>query len=711
MLLKRVQPRQPRKISNRRTKTEKAEKTLEEILAGENADALIASLSATERKLLEDLAEEIRVGGDGKLLEHLWKFDYVRPPPTMEQFLTDEYWAGQVTAMTEDNPGLWPTWRQILTKDWDLGSRIHNAVLTGSLGSGKTNGGVLIMLYRFALISLLRNPQNFVGLSTGSKIIYCFLSVTRAQVGETAWAAALNVMGRSPYFVEELKFNPDARYSGQVIEFPKNLQISAGSKGQHILGRNSLGVMLDEGNFRLEKNPDQRAYKLYHEIRTRIKNRFQKRAGFLPAVSLIASSAADETAFTELVIKEIAEKNDPATEIVYSNSIYKIKDAHTWLQLGVPEKLVKLHANEYHPEVFRVAYGLKNTLPSILAGTFDLKRRPKTLPIEEPPIGSKIEYVPIDYLSEYKRDPIGSLQGLSGISIGGSYRLFTSTVDIEWAISEGEKAGLVNPCTIPTIPLSEEDDREIWDFLNHKLFLTRQNGLIKPIRHSGAPRFAHMDLATRTQAGIGVCHMVGFKEVDGLVEKGTGKVFAEQRLIVEYDFILSITGGTVKPISFEKIQKFFIWLRDICGFQFGLITADTFQSFMQLQMLETRGFKTGSLSCDKTKAPYYSLRAGFEERRILMFRQPALVHELENLIDGPKMIDHPPAEDGGTKDLSDGTAGSFLNCVSSGESGTSQYSDPGISSTGTIESQIETPIIQIDVPPFRRATRRFVSKS
>jgi hypothetical protein len=629
-------PIAPRHKSNRTT-LETASRTLEQCFSGENVDKLLAGLSDKEREFLEEMVKEIREGGNSPQLNELWKFDYLRHPPTMAEFIEDPYWLGNTTEQTHDQQGLWPTWKELLYEDFDLDSRLHNVVITGSLGSGKTTVMVIVMLYRLALASLMRNPHNFMSLMPGSRIFFVLLSVTRAQVADTAFGDAMNFMGRSPYFLEELHFEPESKYSGQKIDLGRSIQLTAGSRSQHIIGKNTMGIGMDEGNFRLEANPDLKAYKLYNEVRMRLKNRFQKTSGFLPAISIIASSARDESAFTESIITDIHKKGDFKTEKVYVQSLYRMKHAARWRELGVVDDIVEQHANKYGPQWFKVAYGLKNVTPSILRGWYT----PTGLPLEgeaheEIPRGSRTELVPSEYIDDYDRDIIGALQSLSGISIGGSFRLFTSTIDIEWCIIEGEKAGLKNPCQTDFIPLSEEDDREIWDFLEHGTFLLRQGGLIKPRRHPNSPRFAHMDLATRSMAGIAICHMVGWREIQDLVDRKTGSVFAEQRLIVEYDFILTVVAGKTKPISFEKIQKFFIWLRERCGYNWGMITADSYQSFMQLQMLQTRNFPTDNLSLDKSKGPYFAWRAGFEEHRILTFRQDMMVAEAEKLIDNPR---------------------------------------------------------------------------
>jgi hypothetical protein len=513
----------------------------------------------------------------------------------------------------------------------------------------------IIMLYRLAMARLLRNPQNFFGLSKGSYIYYVVLSLTKGAVQETVFGDMQNFMGASPFFIEECHFNPDLKYSNFRINIRNGVYLTAGSKGWHAIGRNVMGVFLDEGNWRLESNPDVTAYKLYDEVRTRIQNRFQKLSGFLPAISILASSARDESSFTERVITDIKRINDPRTQTVYRFAVYNIKR----------------HALKLKPRRFCVAHGLKNVEPCILSGWYNNRDEPLPAVAGDPfsireaaPPGSLTEYVPEDYLEAFKRNCKTALQSISGISAGGSNRLFASTIDVEYAITEAERVGAVNPSIqgADYVALSDEDNMQAWNYLEHKRFLVMQHSRISPLRHPGAPRFGHLDLATSSVAGLAICHVAGSERVSGVVDTNTGVVFDELRLIVEFDFILAIVSGKSKPINFEKIQKFIFWLREKCGYHFELITADTYQSVGPLQLLQSRGFKTGTLSIDRTKVPYYTLRTGFEERRIRIYRHPVLVRELENLIDGGVKVDHPET---GSKDVADAVCGAYVNAVSS----------------------------------------------
>jgi hypothetical protein len=491
------------------------------------------------------------------------------------------------------------------------------------------------------LTRLLRNPTEFFGLSKGSRIVYSMLSITRSVVAETVLGDALGMMAQSRFFLEECQFNPDRKYTNQHIPLGNDIVLTAGSKGWHLIGRNVIGVALDEGNFRTEKNPDTKAYELFNDVRIRIKNRFQRIEGFLPAISIIASSARDESSFTEKIIQEIEREQSP-TQRVYRYAAYD----------------VRAHVLRLPPERFKVAYGLRNIDPVILSGTYDKQGNPLQGPFDEPPAGAKTVLIPINYQNEFKRRIKTSLQSICGITTGGSNRFFYNPLDIDRAVERAKEKNIINPCKITMIPLSNEDDKQIWDFLEHREFLVRRLGAIQPRRNPSAVRFAHIDHATTGVAGLSICHISARRKTEQV--GADGKPFAEYKIAVEYDFILSIVPGTVKPISYEKIQKFFFWLRDKCGYSFALITADQFQSEMPLQMLEARGFNVGKLSLDRTKGPYLTWRTGFEEDCIDIFAQPVLMKEMEDLVDTGDKIDHPME---GTKDCADAAAGCYYDAV------------------------------------------------
>lgn len=204
-----------------------------------------------------------------------------------------------------------------------------------------------------------------------------------------------------------------------------------------------------------------------------------------------------------------------------------------------------------------------------------------------------------------------------------------------------------------------EDDLNIWDCFVRERVMVRKSGSVQPLRHASSKRYVHIDLATRSTAGIAVCHLVGRSQPESRSE--------QYQLIVEYDFILALVPGREPPIYLQKIAEFIFWLRDECGFRFGQITADQFQSEMLLQALAAQGLTTDHLSVDRNKSVYEAWRSGIEGHQIRLYRHDLLLKEAEFLQELEKKLDHGV---GGSKDLTDAAAGAYFNAITSGEKAT-----------------------------------------
>jgi len=618
-------------------------------------------LAEGQRKLLERLHPQI-LRGQLAELHSLWLLDYRNEAPTIEEFIQDDYYLGTSLHPTENKHGLWPGWQDWLKESANLDSFLHNLVITGAIGIGKSLIMVTLLLYRLCLCALLRDPYAFFGLARGSPIFFLLLSVSLSTVKDTLWPTALKLMAASPFFQEVCNFESNKRYANLTIPLVVNpgmedevrITFTGGSKAQHQIGRNTLVVGIDEANFRLEKNPQQYGYSLFTDVRTRLTSRFQ-RGGFMPGLTIVASSAADESSMTEQVIQQIEKDHDRRGQMIVRQAIYRVK----------PD--LKLR-----PWNFKVAYGLPNVEPFILRGCYGHNGAVIAPSAECPaqlsasqdavPEGAQTELVPGDYYDDFARCTWKALQQHSGISLGGTHRLFPSLVDIEKCLTESAQENVLNPARVPVFIISDEDSRTIRDELVPGTFVTKEQGRYQPSRHPHRKRFAHLDLATTGMAGLAICHLADPPATPGPQAAGCNSL--SFRLTVEYDFILTITGGKTRPISFEKILNFIVWLRGTCGYQFGMVTADSYQSTFLLQTLQSRGFETQVQSVDRDKRAYLAWKTGFQEGRIRLYRQDQLLKEVAALIELDKKIEH-PAE--GTKDTADAAAGAFLNAISSQE--------------------------------------------
>ena len=617
------------------------------------------SLSVDQRNLFHQL-QQLPPDRRSRAVDDLVRRDYRTPPPTIEEFLRDNYYLGRALGRTATNEGLWPRWVEWLSQYAGLESFLHNLVITGGLGIGKTHVLLALLLYRISLCACLRDPYLFYGLSRGSPIDFLLLSISQGALRGTAWLAALRLMGSSPFFREHCRYDHRRAHAGlEVIlriaaagaeEF--QITLSGGSKGQHHLGRNVLGVGLDEGNFRLERDPQEYAAGLYADLRTRMVSRYQRLGGLLPGISIVASSAGQETCFTEQLIEQIEQADDPQGQRVVRQAIYRVKPGLR-------------HCGWW----FRVSFGLPNVEPAILPGCCNEAGEPIPPPAGCPPDlaqphqpvppNARAELVPGDYYDEFVRSPRRQLQQVSGISLGGTHRLFPSLADIHRCLELSVQDGVPVPTRATILSVSDEDTRPIAADLRPEVFvrLTGRNSW-EPVRHPLRRRYAHLDLAINGLAGIAICHLVDPAPPPG----GPGRV-PPHYLTVEFDFILTLAPGKARPICYDKILELFYWLRT-CGFNFGSITADSFQSQHMLQTLRAQGFPADLQSVDRDKGAYLALQGGFQEHSLRLYPQAQFLKEAAALIDRDAKIDHPP---GGTKDTTDAVAGAYLSAISSDE--------------------------------------------
>lgn len=211
--------------------------------------------------------------------------------------------------------------------------------------------------------------------------------------------------------------------------------------------------------------------------------------------------------------------------------------------------------------------------------------------------------------------------------------------------------------------ISRDDAQNIWDYIDPLRFIIRNFNHTLPLRYPHHTRYAHVDLAQSSAAGLAICHLVAHQPVSNV--RPMGESFTELRFIVEYDLILRILPGRNNFISIDKIQNLFVRLRNHWGFHFGLITFDMYQSAMAMELLQAKGFNTERRSIDKDKTAYIAWRAAAQEQRLRFYPHQLLLTEMSQLLDCGSKFDHPPG--GGTKDVADAVAGAYLNAISSDE--------------------------------------------
>ena len=107
----------------------------------ERDDPAFRVLTVSEKEAVLDVLSEISSGGSSTTLEELYLTDFWRKPPTIEEFLTDDYFLGSVCKPDAESGqmGLIPEMRDDLIEAFHRGREVNcsQLIFTGPIGGGK----------------------------------------------------------------------------------------------------------------------------------------------------------------------------------------------------------------------------------------------------------------------------------------------------------------------------------------------------------------------------------------------------------------------------------------------------------------------------------------------------------------------------------------------------------------------------------------------
>jgi len=536
-----------------------------------------------------------------------------------------------------------------------------------SHNTGKSTFAVLAIIRTIYELSCYEHISSLFNLFGVSRIAFAYLSVTRTQAQSTGFALMVEWLDSISYFRE--MFQRKAGIDTMVIWPQERLLITFGSVANHFIGMNLIGSILDEANFFSGRSREESDFKmntkvaeLYTQIVTRSESRFIVN-GVNHSLSILVSSSTVESSFTEDQRKK--SKGDIHT-LVASPSIWEVKPQN------------------YCGTRFYVYTGGDSVDPFVVKEVqdFNMLLKNKKLPLIKTNISAKSAYsllpasiqanliaVPIEHKKAFDGDIIIALQDLAGYSVSSANKLFTSKDAYKKAIH----TELAHPFSRTQITLSTTKEPLQEGFLPLKSYLNTD--IMFPKKHM--PRFVHLDLAlTGDSAGIAMCYIAGWKTIykqdipEGELIDVDGNYEVEDEIkipILAYDFMLRIDPPK-KPnkIALSKIRDFLVYLRQVRGVKFGLITADQFQSAQLLQELDELDFNTAGLSVDRTADAYLTFTNLLYEERVNLYDYSPFKQEIFNVIYYPakKKVDHPVR---GSKDVADAVVGSAWSALKSAD--------------------------------------------
>jgi hypothetical protein len=445
------------------------------VLEGDSLE-LLDRLSSNEKKVAWEVLQQLKEGGEYNWLNQLWQLDYTELPPTPSQFFNDPNFLLHV------GQDLYPKWRGELEIMLNPLNNIHEIVLRGCIGSGKTYVGAAITCYDLCHLMLMKNPQRSLGLTRGSEentnspIYYGLISSDLSQLERMLWTYVLQMMKRSPFFRKFSTLKEEKEYKGLYLSLPNNIHLIGGSLPAHILGLNLYGAVLDESNSRRSADPLSQAYDFYLKLRNRVENRFIQTSGKGRIVLVAAESG--EGSFLDKHCKSLKETPNLGVDVhICRFSEWEIK--------GFTMNL--------SGETFKVDIGDNLRAPHILEDKEEVRE------------GASIVKVPVEYRRSAERDLIEFLKERAGVTPGRANKYFYNIS----ALLNCFQA--YNPVLSDIAECATNTPYELKDYFDVPKLIIKVRGKYQPLIDPEALHFMHVDLAkNECFAGLSMCHVSGY---------------------------------------------------------------------------------------------------------------------------------------------------------------------------------------------------------
>lgn len=526
---------------------------------------------------------------------------YSETPPTISEFLSDEYYLGSSLNFGD---AIFPYWKTVLTNLYPTpfyeSNRYKVILLSGATGTGKSTISSIIFLYDLARLLCMDEPQSKFKLPKAAKIYFTLTNSTLENVEQVNYDPIISFIRESPFF--RSKFN---NYKSKTSLFINNIDINMVSNKRSLVGKNIYAASSDEINQEVRRGGSKN---IVVEMYNRINSRFLIAGNKWPGVYTMISSATTEGSLIQTMIDNADDTNDDA---------FNKKDI---LVISAARFDILKHKMVYCGKTFKIFIGDYQSDPFMINSDADLARAESLDP-------TKIYDVPIEHRGEFD-DPYAGIRDVLGKAV--------SDVRTFIPFKEKIKNTLILPNAINMDEIVIDEDDKLIDFFN-----VDKLDVFKP----GSQKVIGLDIAYAGDR-YGLC-MLHIHDAHG-----EGNL---QELTYWVDFVVGIKPPKGKQLKLYQVREFIIELIQM-GIGVEMVVSDSFQSTDTLQLLEKQGVKTIMNSVDRKKDAYFALRNAIIDDRIKIPHNEILYKELVFLKEDNKKIDHPASNpDGslGSKDLAD----------------------------------------------------------
>lgn len=533
----------------------------------------------------------------------------IRPVVGVKEFIESPYYMNAVSK--DGRSAIYPALMDEIIAMND--GNYSEAVLTGSIGSGKTTAALYTTAYQLYLLSCYESPHELYGLDPASEIVFIFQSLNATAARKVDYERFRSMIEGAPYFQQFFKFRKDIE---SELIFPNRIIVKPVSGSETAaIGQNVFGGIIDEINFMaviqnskssLEGGTYDQAVALYNSISKRRKSRFGS-MGRLPGMLCLVSSRRYPGQFTDLKEEEAAaeiQRTGKTNIYLFSKRAWDIKPKGSFLE-----------------EKFPIFIGDETRRPRILT-----HQEAADLPESDHHL---LDWIPEDFHDDFVRDINTALRDIAGVATLAKHPYIV------------ERSDITKCQRLENMPFL----RERVDFVTTKLAIS-PSLFLKP----ELPRFFHCDLAiTGDSAGFAMGTVTGFKQVS------TVEGAPEMLPIIHIDCLLEINPPKGGEIQLWKVRDIIHRCRQL-GLNVRWGTFDQFQSRDSMQLLKQAGLAVGYQSVDINTQPYDVLKNALRDGRISLPKHEKVTRELASLEKDVRRnkIDHPP---NGSKDVADALAG------------------------------------------------------
>jgi len=615
-------------------------------------DALFDGFTDTEKQdILDavDLLKDRSTVTDKEVQEFFlepWKLHYRVNPPTIEEFLTEE-WIGPTAN------SLYPNVKKVLIEFWKPDSQKRHLVLGGATATGKSFTSTLSSLYVTVHLWCMKDPKKFFGLSQATSIVHALISFSMEKAGQLLLQPFMQILLSTPKFrrvkQEENLNKKQLEYPNEIcwtsagkmgaLQFYNDIHYMLASSPQKLLGLNMISATMSELSFFLDQGfSADYIWRIYNDAKGRIKGRFGT-AYFAGTIMDSSPNDMEDSPIDKYIFSGAAEK-DPRNMVV-TGSQWELVPFQamfdTWRKTG---------------ETFPVFKGNSSEPPRLITE----EERQNYVPDD-------IYEVPIDLKQNFEDNCLKMVKDSCGWPAGSSGKLFSS-----WDPIENMFTPVLNNIYSSIIASSDKPgERLIWNIVHKYFWIKLEKNKHEFYRAPTSLRYIHVDQAeTGDMAGLTMSHVEAMPD-------GT--------LVYVIDFTIGITAGKGR-INLEAIRFFLTDIIHLGKIKIAKVTFDQYQSSSTIQYLKEKGANAGRLSVDRDMAPYLAFITLMNTRHVKSGKNIFLKNNFKSLQEvstpsGKKKIDHKKGkvvfDDGGdwdqslmginAKDLSDSAVGSVYNAL------------------------------------------------